>query len=166
MGNAGGEANTSIRRLAPPKDFPAGLHCAFDCVSIQVNDLDASERFYCNALGLAALHRSSIPNEARILVFQGGFKMRLVACAECNVQRPVHLVLNSHSLDFTAKSLILNGIHWVSAEGEPRTVTTGADGARKLFLRDPDDNLIEITDWGHKATGLSLPDIPEGTFQV
>jgi catechol 2,3-dioxygenase-like lactoylglutathione lyase family enzyme len=114
-----------------------------DHVALHVQDLAASVTFYGQVLGLPTLPRPDFDFEGAWFRIGQTQELHLIA----DRQLPVH----SHSRGTHFAMAVENLSEWdehLSAAGVPRTeVRLRPDGARQIFVRDPDDHWIELVQW-------------------
>lgn len=118
-----------------------------DHLVLTVRDLDATVRFYCDGLGMAA--RRFGPNDERVALHYGPQKINLHEIGkefEPKADRPTP---GSADLCFLADEPVgdlktkLEAKGFVIIEG-PIPRTGAVSSILSIYLRDPDGNLIEI----------------------
>ncbi len=121
-----------------------------DHLVLTVKDLDATLRFYCDGLGMTPEQFQPTDGTDRVALNFGVQKINLhVAGAEFEPKAHI-AVPGSADLCFLSEVSLENwathlGAHDIKIEQGP-VARTGATGPiRSLYLRDPDGNLIEIS---------------------
>jgi catechol 2,3-dioxygenase-like lactoylglutathione lyase family enzyme len=119
-----------------------------DHLVLTVTDLDVTARFYTEVLGMQA---QTFGEGRRALVF-GGSKINLHQAGrefEPKAQRPTPgsadlCLIVDDPLDVVAEQLSAHGIPIIEGPVE----RTGAQGLmRSVYLRDPDGNLLELSNY-------------------
>ena len=114
---------------------------------VRVVDLDASRRWYVDALGLRPILDD--PAGRFALLEAGGCRLALKEGAPVADRGAVRLIFRVSGLDSERARLIGRGV----AVGE---VTTSAEGYREARLADPDGTPIHLFEWaGEVARGPS-----------
>ena len=116
--------------------------------SIGVSDLEASQRFYTEVLGLELVHRAP----AYGMVFLKAGSDHVILCqAETRSQRtPAELRRAHHAFQVDAAQydaakahITSKGVQIFEEEDRKKGVFVG----RQCYVRDPDGNVLEITEW-------------------
>ena len=116
--------------------------------SIAVSDLDASQKFYTELLGLKYVQTSP----ALGLVFlQAGDDYVLLAKSDTPLQRSAKDARRAHHAfkvdadryDHAKAFLATKGVEVFEEEDRNKGVFVG----RQFYIRDPDDTVIEFTEW-------------------
>jgi catechol 2,3-dioxygenase-like lactoylglutathione lyase family enzyme len=120
-----------------------------DHITLVVKDLDKSEWFYRDVLGMESVERPGFGFPG--LWFQAGptqihmnvageeaGRAGLSKCDGTSTSRGFHFAFEVDNCDEAAKILTENGIEIVVG---PKT---RPDGPRQLYVYDPDDHLVEI----------------------
>lgn len=63
--------------------------------------------------------------------------------------KSVHLCLATQKLDDFIKHLKANNIAFWDWPGKENTITNRADGVRQIYIKDPENNWIEINTAAH-----------------
>ena len=146
------------------------ISCAFNCVCIYANDLEATSAFYSGVLGLKEIQDQTLSHDTKLFEFSNGCKLQIVGSVDLRLENrgSNYFMISSSDFDATIKFLIVNGIHWGARDGEPRKVTVRPDGIRQIFLEDPDHNLIEVNDGPPKGLVPFSPPwfLPPGSYQT
>jgi catechol 2,3-dioxygenase-like lactoylglutathione lyase family enzyme len=116
--------------------------------SIAVSDLDASRRFYEDVLGLKYVH--SAPS-AGMVFLKAGADHVILCKADTRLQRtPQELRRIHHAFQVDAAAYDAAKAH-IAAQGveifEEENRQKGVFVGRQCYVRDPDGNVIEITEW-------------------
>lgn len=123
--------------------------------SIGVSDLERSLRFYTDVLGLQYVHRAA----AAGMVFLKAGNDHVILCqAETHVPRtPTELRRIHHAFQVDAAQYDAAKAH-IRSKGvdifEEEDRAKGVFVGRQCYVRDPDGNVIEITEWN----GVSVLD--------
>lgn len=123
--------------------------------SIAVSDLEASRKFYTEVLGLKVVH--SAPGYG-MLFLKAGSDHVILCKADTRVQRtPQELRRIHHAFQVDAAQyeaakahITSKGVEIFEEEDRKKGVFVG----RQCYVRDPDGNVIEITEWN----GVSVLD--------
>ena len=111
-------------------------------VAILVSDLERSELFYGNVLGLSKVDR--VLKFPGVWYQIGNFQIHLIVDPQVSVSlqneekwgRNQHLAFSVSSVDNAKQKLLDNGY----------SVQMSASGRAALFTRDPDGNIIELNE--------------------
>jgi catechol 2,3-dioxygenase-like lactoylglutathione lyase family enzyme len=128
---------------------------AINHVGLVVKDLAVSDRFYAEALGLPRHHAR--PNW---FVLNAASTLHLIPLADAAAVEPAHhayrhVALQVADLRETLRTLLAAGLRvsqigFSEGEREVSSVDDPLDfGVGTLFVRDPDENLIEFLQVGH-----------------
>lgn len=127
--------STSILRIKPTMQITQYLHTA-----ILVSDLERAENFYSNVLGLSKVERTlKYPGAWYQL---GEFQIHLIVAPAASSElqpekwgRNPHIALGVADLDAAKNRLIYHTC----------PIQTSASGRAALFTKDPDGNIIELS---------------------
>jgi catechol 2,3-dioxygenase-like lactoylglutathione lyase family enzyme len=122
-----------------------------DHIVLTTRDLDACVRFYTGVLGMA-LVKFRTPNEERLALSFGRQKINLHVWGSEFVPRAHVAVPGSLDLCFISADPLEKVIEDLRAKGVPIAEgpvdKTGATGPiRSVYVRDPDLNLVEISNY-------------------
>lgn len=121
----------------------------FDHVSLHVKDLEASCNFYGNVIGLKEIVPTPIAlPHVRWFMFANGFTVHIIGgCGDDpKASWGDHFAIAAQDFDGTMQDLTAKGVRFGTFQGEQGQVTIRKDGLKQIFLRDPDNNWIEIND--------------------
>jgi len=122
-------------------------HC-----SIKATDMERAVRFYREVLGLQEVEIPStfLPAGLNVRWFVlGDEQIHLMPADEADIISSRHFAL--HTVDLPAARIHLTGL---GIDFKETTVIPGAD---RIFINDPDGNLIELIEW-HEP----YPNVPVG----
>jgi len=121
-------------------------HICADHISVHVADIEKSSEFYRSTIGLREI-RSPVPS-LKWFDAGRGVQIHLVPGRREAVQdnRPTHLAFAVPEFDDFLANLHAHGIPWWNFAGEEGAVSHRADGARQIYIRDPDGYWIELND--------------------
>lgn len=134
--------------------FSAGaqrFEFTYDHYSFIVEDLRKTGDFYAHALGLEEIPHPSDTINFRWFRIRGNTQVHLIRKdrVEKTESKSVHLCLSTRDLDGYIAFLEGEGIPYWDWPGKPNAVTDRADGVRQIYIRDPEDNWIEINTAQH-----------------
>lgn len=134
---------------------PGELTLTFNHVALYVSDLDRSVDFYGGTLNLRELSRSARSPGVRWFSLGEGKELHLIAPEYFNgdavrTNKAVHFALTTRRFDDLLKLLDAKGIAYGNWNETPKAVEIRSDGAKQIFLRDPDGYWIEINSVGDK----------------
>jgi catechol 2,3-dioxygenase-like lactoylglutathione lyase family enzyme len=117
-------------------------------LSLRVSDLDASEKFYIEILGMRPVWRS----EGEIAFLEcGNDDLALIQIPKEEVQAFRHRAQSSQSLHhFGFRVRSKDGVDQLAEEMKARGIVIDdgprdhRDGSRSFYFRDPDDNYVQI----------------------
>lgn len=108
-------------------------------VSVGVTDLEKSRRFYAGLLGLTEIPKPSTFGFEVAWFELGDQHVHLLAQLHPDPMAARHFALNVESLEAAKTVLDERGVAYT--EGTP------IPGADRVFIHDPDGNLIELLEW-------------------
>lgn len=123
----------------------------FDHHSFIVKDLKITGDFYANVLGLKEIKHPSDTINFRWFNVRENTQVHLIRKDEVKKfeNKSNHLCLSIKDLDSYLSFLENEGIPYWDWPGKSNTVTKRADGVRQIYLKDPEDNWIEINTATH-----------------
>ena len=123
----------------------------YDHYSFVVEDLKTTGDYYAEVLGLEEIPHPSDTVNFRWFRIQGNTQVHLIRkdVVQKTENKSVHLCLSTQDLDRFIASLEEKDTPYWDWPGKPRAVTTRADGVRQIYLKDPEDNWIEINTAEH-----------------
>ncbi|MEP2688840.1 VOC family protein [Maribacter dokdonensis] len=123
----------------------------YDHYSVIVKDLDKVGDFYKNVLNLKEIPHPSAPSGFKWFVIQGNSQLHLIGKDSVAMQhsKSVHLCLATQKLDELIASLEEKQITYYDWPGAENSVTLRADGVRQIYLKDPENNWVEINNAVH-----------------
>ncbi|QCW99727.1 VOC family protein [Aggregatimonas sangjinii] len=118
----------------------------YDHYSFIVKDLKAVGDFYKNILKLNEIpHPRNDPN-FRWFRVHGNSQLHLIGKDSVALEhsKSVHLCLATPNLEDFIAHLKTNNIEFSDWPGTPNAITDRADGVRQIYLKDPENNWIEV----------------------
>lgn len=123
----------------------------FDHHSLIVKDPKKTGDFYSNVLGLKEIKHPTDTINFRWFNVRENTQIHLIRKdrVEKFENKSNHLCLSIRDLDRYISFLEQEGIPYWDWPGKPNAVTLRADGVRQIYLKDPEDNWIEINTSSH-----------------
>jgi catechol 2,3-dioxygenase-like lactoylglutathione lyase family enzyme len=119
-----------------------------DHVSLLVRSLDKTEKFYTEVLGFEPIHNGT--NQPNIRWYGiGGIDALHVTEADfgkTHLEKQTHFAISVDDFDGVVQSLRDKGVTFYDWPGNENSVTGRPDGFRQIYVRDPDNYLVEIND--------------------
>jgi lactoylglutathione lyase len=115
-------------------------------VTLAVEDLDRSAKFYADVLGLKEIANRSEVGGLRWFSLGDGKELHLISIAggPVSTNKAVHLALTTPEFDTYVQSLENSGVKYSDWEGNSKEIGLRADGTRQLYLQDVDGYWIEV----------------------
>ena len=125
-------------------------HC-----SVVVQDLERAVAFYRDVLGLTEIEIPSTfkPAGLKVRWFRLGAQQIHLLQGAANPPGMLHHMALQVDDALAARA-------WMNAKGFSVEETTPIPGADRFFVRDPDDNLIEIIEWQEPYPNLPITPDP------
>ena len=123
----------------------------YDHYAFIVEDLKETGDFYGKVLGLEEIRHPSDTVNFRWFRVRGNTQVHLIRKdkVEKTESKSTHLCLSISDLDGFIAFLEKGGIPYWDWPGNPYAVTDRADGVRQIYIKDPEDNWIEINTAEH-----------------
>ncbi len=118
----------------------------FDHYSFMVKDLQTVGDFYAETLGLEEINHPSAKSGFRWFIINNKAQLHLIGKDSVANQhsKSVHLCLEVSDFDGFIRYLQEKKIKFWDWPGKENTFTLRADKARQLYIKDPENNWIEI----------------------
>lgn len=123
----------------------------FDHYSFIVKDLKRTGDFYAKVLGLEEIKHPSDTINFRWFSIRENTQVHLIRKDQVDKieNKSNHLCLTIRDLDEYVSFLEKEGIPYWDWPGKLNAITLRADGVRQIYLKDPEDNWIEINTATH-----------------
>ena len=123
----------------------------YDHYALIVEDLKKTGDFYAHAMGLEEIPHPSDTVNFRWFRIRENTQLHLIRKdqVEKTESKSTHLCLSIDDLDGYIAFLEQEGIPYWDWPGNPNAVTDRADGVRQIYIRDPENNWIEINTAEH-----------------
>ena len=123
----------------------------YDHYSFIVKDLETVGDFYQDILKLEEIPHPSATSGFRWFKIHGGSQLHLIGKDSVSMKhsKSVHLCLATQNLDGFIEHLKVNNITFWDWPGKEGAVTDRADGVRQIYIKDPENNWIEINTAEH-----------------
>jgi len=119
----------------------------FDHVAISVTDLEESERFYRDVIGLEQIPEPfGVGRHAWFSLGHG--ELHVILASEERVERDKHehISFRVDDLDTFIERISAHGIEYSDFAGNPGEMNVRPDGVRQIYFTDPDGYWLEIND--------------------
>ena len=123
----------------------------YDHYSFIVKDLDKVGAFYKNVLNLKEIPHPSDTTNFKWFIVNGNSQLHLIRKDSVAMEhsKSVHLCLATQKLEELITYLEENNITYWDWPGKENSVTLRADGVRQIYLKDPENNWVEINNASH-----------------
>jgi catechol-2,3-dioxygenase len=123
----------------------------YDHFALEVKDLAAVGNYYAEVLELTEIPHPSEPEGFRWFVIRGNTQLHLIRKDTVAVEnrKSEHLCLSTQDLEVFIQHLERLKIPYWDWPGAPGAITLRADGVHQIYLKDPENNWIEINNAPH-----------------
>lgn len=123
----------------------------FDHFALEVKDLQKVGDFYAEVLQLREIPHPSEPEGFRWFIIQGNTQLHLIRkdTVPRENRKSEHLCLSTSDLQGFIAHLKRSQTPYWDWPGTPGAVTLRADGVQQIYLKDPENNWIEINNAPH-----------------
>ncbi|SEL97612.1 Glyoxalase-like domain-containing protein [Maribacter orientalis] len=123
----------------------------YDHYSFIVKDLDKVGSFYKNVLNLKEIPHPSDTTNFKWFIVNGNSQLHLIRKDSVAMEhsKSVHLCLATQKLEELITYLEENNVTYWDWPGKENSVTLRADGVRQIYLKDPENNWVEINNAVH-----------------
>ena len=124
----------------------------YDHYSFIVKDLEKVGDFYSDILKLEEIPHPSATSGFRWFRIKGNSQLHLIGKDSVSRQhnKSVHLCLATQHLDQVITHLKDKGVPFWDWPGKENAITNRADGVRQNYVKDPENNWIEINTAEHE----------------
>ncbi len=125
-----------------------GIGVTINHIAISVTDLEESEKFYRDVIGLTQIDEPFGVGRHAWFDIGGGAELHVIRAADERRERDRsnHLCFSVSSMEDFIDRIEANGIDWYDAAGNPRKINIRPDGIQQIYFTDPDGYWIEIND--------------------
>ncbi len=118
----------------------------YDHYSFIVKDLEKTGDFYATVLGLEEIPHPSGSSGFRWFRIHENSQLHLIGKDSVPMahNKSEHLCLATRNLEGLIAHLTKNGITYWDWPGKENAVTDRADGVRQIYIKDPENNWVEI----------------------
>ncbi len=123
----------------------------YDHYSFIVKDLEKVGDFYADVLKLEEIPHPSASSGFRWFKVHGNAQLHLIGKDSVAMEhsKSVHLCLATQNLDEFITHLKANNITFWDWPGKENAITDRADGVKQIYIKDPENNWIEINTAEH-----------------
>ena len=123
----------------------------YDHFALEVQDLKSVGDYYADVLQLREIPHPSEPEGFRWFVIQGNTQLHLIRkdTVPQENRKSEHLCLSTSDLKTFISHLEKLQIPYWDWPGKPGAVTLRADGVQQIYLKDPENNWLEINNAPH-----------------
>lgn len=123
----------------------------YDHFALEVQDLKTVGDYYSEVLQLDEIPHPSEPEGFRWFVIQGNTQIHLIRkdTVPRENRKSEHLCLSTPDLNSFIDHLEKHQVPYWDWPGTPGAVTQRADGVQQIYLKDPENNWIEINNAPH-----------------
>lgn len=124
----------------------SGFGIAFNHVALSVADVDRSAAFYRDVFGLEEIVNRTEIEGIRWFSLSEGKELHLISVIRepVTLNKAVHFAVTTPAFDSFVQGLRDGGVEFSDFAGTSGEVTIRADGARQVYLQDPDGYWIEV----------------------
>lgn len=123
----------------------------YDHYSFVVEDLEKTGDFYASVLGLEEIPHPSASEGFRWFRIHGNSQLHLIGkdSVHKTENKSVHLCLATQKLDELIAHLQKNNVPFWDWPGKENAITNRADGVKQIYVKDPENNWVEINTAAH-----------------
>jgi catechol 2,3-dioxygenase-like lactoylglutathione lyase family enzyme len=124
----------------------SGFGFTFNHVALSVADVDRSADFYREVFGLAEIVNRTEIEGIRWFSLGEGKELHLISIEHepVTLKKDVHFALTTPEFESFVAGLRNTGVAFGDFGGNIGEITIRADGARQIYLQDPDGYWIEV----------------------
>lgn len=117
-----------------------------DHVSLLVRSLDQTEKFYTDVLGFEPIYNGTHQPNIRWYGIGGLDALHVTEAdfGKTHLEKQTHFAISVDDFEAFVQSLRNKGVIFYDWPGNENSVTGRPDGFRQVYVRDPDDYLVEI----------------------
>jgi catechol 2,3-dioxygenase-like lactoylglutathione lyase family enzyme len=143
--------NAILCLLAIPMLQAQEFSFTYDHFALEVADLEKVGNYYRQVLLLEEIPHPSEPTGFRWFRIRGSTQLHLIGKETVPEEdrKSEHLCLSVSDMDAFIAHLEESGVPYWDWPGKLRSVTLRADGVRQIYLKDPENNWIEINTAKH-----------------
>ena len=132
--------------LSTQAEEASGFGIAFNHVALSVADVDRSAAFYRDVFGLDEIVNRTEIQGIRWFSLGEGKELHLISVIRepVTLNKAVHFAVTTPVFDSFVEALRDGGIEFSDFAGTSGEITIRADGARQVYLQDPDGYWIEV----------------------
>ncbi|MEX0929632.1 MAG: VOC family protein [Balneolales bacterium] len=126
---------------------PQDIQVKLNHIAISVTDLQESEQFYRDIIGLEQIPEPfNVGRHAWFNIGQGS--LHVIKASEERVEhnKSNHLCFSVGDLDGFMKKLSSHGVEYADFAGNTGEINLRPDGVRQIYFTDPDGHWIEVND--------------------
>jgi catechol 2,3-dioxygenase-like lactoylglutathione lyase family enzyme len=118
----------------------------YDHYSLIVRDLEKTGDFYADILKLDEIPHPSASSGFRWFRIKGNSQLHLIGKDSVAMEhsKSVHLCLATQKLEEFIDHLETNNIPYWDWPGKENAITNRADGVKQIYIKDPENNWVEI----------------------
>jgi catechol 2,3-dioxygenase-like lactoylglutathione lyase family enzyme len=123
----------------------------YDHYSFIVKDLEKTGDFYANILKLKEIPHPSATSGFRWFIIHGNSQLHPIGKDSVAMEhnKSVHLCLATQNLEALIDHLKANNVPYWDWPGKENAITDRADGVQQIYIKDPENNWVEINTAAH-----------------
>lgn len=122
------------------------FNVSFDHQALMVKDLETSANFYVNTIGLKEIFNATEKSHIRWFSLGEHNELHLITGDNKDVRlnKTIHLALTVSNFDEFLAHIKASKVEFSDYPGKVGEVSIRADGARQIYIQDPDGYWLEI----------------------
>ena len=116
--------------------------------ALLVRSLEKTGRFYTEVLGFEPIYNGTHQDNIRWFGIGGLTSLHVTEAdfGRTHLEKQTHFAVSVEDFDGFVEKLRRLGVTFYDWPGNANAVTARPDGCRQIYLRDPDDYLVEVND--------------------